>query len=118
MMDGIIPKLIRVGLMTETQALWSQLFFYRLSRRSCFDACEHIVRIYYSSTRVVSCSHKLRCWIPTHFILFISRMSRDTMVRFSSLGHMTALVTLVPPPKGMMTTLCLFAAATMATTCS
>mmetsp|Transcript_22923 Transcript_22923/g.54801 ORF Transcript_22923/g.54801 Transcript_22923/m.54801 type:complete len:209 (-) Transcript_22923:197-823(-) len=54
----------------------------------------------------------------THLIAFISFISRLTIIRCSPAGHSSAPETLVPPPKGMTTTLCSFASFTIASTCS
>mmetsp|Transcript_32972 Transcript_32972/g.104260 ORF Transcript_32972/g.104260 Transcript_32972/m.104260 type:complete len:207 (-) Transcript_32972:443-1063(-) len=53
-----------------------------------------------------------------HLIEFISCMSRLTIMRVSSLGHMRAPETEVPPPKGMITTLNWLARLTIFSTCS
>ena len=52
----------------------------------------------------------------THKILFILEVSSEMIMRFSPSGHSTAPDTVVPPPNGMMTTLCASAARTIAST--
>jgi hypothetical protein len=55
--------------------------------------------------------------LSTHFILFILAISTDTTMRFSCSLIISDCVTLVPPPYGTRTTLCLFARVTKFSTC-
>lgn len=49
-------------------------------------------------------------------MLFILVMSTEITLLFSSVGGYKELVTLVPPPKGIKTTLCSYAKATKVST--
>ena len=83
-----------------------------------------IVNLYASSSRTTcrpaapASMQAMRLTGSIHKILFIRRMSTETMSRSSVGSQRRASVTLVPPPKGMRQTPSFFAISTSATTSS
>ena len=83
-----------------------------------------IVSLYRSSSRTMcrpaapASMQAMRLTGSIQRILFIRRMSTETMMRDSVGSHRRASVTLVPPPKGMRQTPRAFARSTRATTSS